>query len=298
MNTCEGITKKGTKCTKLVKINTKFCYLHLPKVHIDDVLQTAYLPVEVWSYIFKLINDFPKILTPILCSVNRLFNLSMIDYVKPSWFQIIEPRNNYKLTDSVITCLSHCVTSLDLYCNEYISDKGLSSLKNLKNLKLWYNYNITNYGLRSLTNLRSLNLCRNHHITNYGITDLTNLTELDISMNESITNSGISNLINLKFLTYTAPSEDSYITDESISKLTNLEYLKLAKAKYVTDESVSKLTNLQTLNVSYQFGITLNCIHQLTNLTYLNLHHTGIYQHNIDTLKVLGTRPMCVTVSW
>lgn len=282
---CKGFTKRHKQCSKKASYNG-FCYLHAP---------TPPLPVDVWSYIIRILDESGKFedqkrIIMAFSLVSKLFESSVREYLKPLWCRSLEPKNDDRINNSVLKHLSRCIYCLDLYCNEYITDDGLSQLKGLRTLKLWYNYNIAGYGLAGLPNLKTLILSNNSRITNTSIYTLTNLTRLELIYNGSITDSGISQLTNLKVLKYEPPflkDDDiyrSYITDESISKLTNLTDLSIKNAKFITDKSIFKLMHLKILSISDQTAITLESITTLKSLKVLTLQNAGIYFHEIDKL--------------
>lgn len=114
--------------------------------------------------------------------------------------------NNVIIRDN---CLSHLVfpnlTSLDLSCNRYITDRALVALTGLSSLELASNRVITDFGLSALTNLKSLGLYSNGRITYFGIAKLLNLTTLDLREigTNTITNAGLERLTNITRLRFT-----------------------------------------------------------------------------------------------
>jgi hypothetical protein len=297
---CQGFTQKGCRCSNKVRNGTR-CHFHKLISIKEEIISESHnieLPSDVWSYIIITLerglgegySRIQKWLIPIFSLVSKFFNQTVCEYIKPIWCRSLEPKNNSYITDSTLKHLSKCITELDLYCNHYITDDGLSQLASLKTLKLWYNSTIAGYGITKLTNLETLVLTINTRITNASIYMLTNLKTLILTNNDNITDAGISKLINLRTLAYSPPyllKDDgfyrSYVTDDSISRLTNLTKLEIGKAKFITDKSIIHLTNLTSLSIRNQNTVTLESLTRLKNLKELNCKNSGIYP--LDLVK-------------
>lgn len=282
---CKGITLKNAGCLKNAKYNG-YCLTHTNqrvKLNSDTWSCIIMLCVETDKSYNKVSFNYKKLCT-IFCVVDSVFNDIMNRYIKPFWFKCLVPKNDKRFTDISLKCIAKNIISLDLYCNEYITNAGLKTLKNLTDLKLWYNYTITDNGIKNLTNLKTLNLCRNEKITNWGLFKLTNLTHLDLS-GDKINDNAISKLINLKNL---AIRGCPYITDDSIRQLTNLICLHLNSTNYITDESIKILTKLNELEIICQQTITSTAILHLINLQKLIIKNAHIFRFELTQLTNLN----------
>lgn len=285
---CIGVTLKKLKCKHIAKYNG-YCIQHATQ-HIQ-------LTNDIWSYIIKLFNESlykrysvyhggdshgsRRKCCVIFCVVSKSFNHTMNELVKPYWFKYLRPQNNELLTDAALSVIASAVNELDLFCNDYITDRGLKQLTNLTSLKLGYNYTITNDGIRKLTNLKDLGLIRNQKITNLGIFPLINLTSLDLSGNENISDLGLMNLTKLSTLLL---GNSILITDKSITNLTNLTDLRLNHTTGITNDGIGSLTNLTSLAVTNQRTITSYGLMTLTNLTKLTLINSPIISVDLSHL--------------
>lgn len=286
---CIGITLKKLKCKHIAKYNG-YCIQHTNQ-HIQ-------LTNDIWSYIIKLFNKFlsesyrrytdshgsRRECCVIFCVVSKSFNQTMNELVKPYWFKYLRPQNNELLTDDALSVIANSVNELDLFCNDYITDRGLKQLTNLTSLKLGYNYTITNEGIRKLTNLKDLGLIRNRKITNLGIFPLINLTSLDLSGNENISDLGLMNLTKLSTLLL---GSSILISDKSITNLTNLTNLRLNHTNGITNDGLRYLTNLTALAVTNQRSVTSYGLMTLTNLTRLTLINSPITSIDLSSLTKL-----------
>ena len=98
------------------------------------------------------------------------------------------------------------------------TNDGVKNLIYLISLNLFCNDKITNNGLSKIINLTFLDLSINN-----GILDLNNLTSLELCINDKITDNGISKLNNLNYLNLNRISHNKIITDDVIKILTNLK---------------------------------------------------------------------------
>lgn len=81
----------------------------------------------------------------------------------------------------------HRLSALALTYNDEINDDIVSKLTNLTTLDLFLNSCVTDRGLYTLTNMKSLNLIHNQLITVVGISGMTNLETIYISPHSKIT---------------------------------------------------------------------------------------------------------------
>jgi hypothetical protein len=93
----------------------------------------------------------------------------------------------YNFNDDDLQLFAKNLTSLNLWNNSKVTNKGLYGLKNLTTLYLWDNSTITDKGLKGLKNLTSLDLGYNITITDKGLEGLENLTLLNLDDNSKIT---------------------------------------------------------------------------------------------------------------
>ena len=103
--------------------------------------------------------------------------------VSREWYQIVSrliPCIFQPIMENYDSILMHFIrlTSLNLDCNDMITDAGIQHLTRLGTLNLRCNKRITNAGIQHLSGLTSLNLRWNDVITDTGIQHLTNLTNI------------------------------------------------------------------------------------------------------------------------
>lgn len=171
-----------------------------------------------------------------------------------------------------------------------LTDKHLSTFRNLIELYLGYESNITDEGIKPLSSLNALTTGPwiSHSVLNsltnltelsvqddYGLTDfvslLSNLTALRIPGHQLIT-TGIQTLTNLTDLDI---SEFSPIKGKFIENLSKLQILDLSENQLVKDKHLRKLTNLTCLSLQGTSSISDEAVKRLTNLRFLNLCFNG-----------------------
>ena len=137
-------------------------------------------------------------------TTNKVFKLSQVcKYFNTHIFNLrireIKYNQFSKMKDEHLLKLVN-LASLDLECNNCITDSSLEKLVSLTSLNLRYNDCITNSALEKLVSLTSLNLRYNNRITNSALEKLVNLTSLNLCGNNCITNSALEKLVNLASL--------------------------------------------------------------------------------------------------
>lgn len=171
--------------------------------------------------------SFVKVKLYDLLTVSKLFN-------KIGFLSVTKLRFNPYMGMQVQKCTN--IRSLNLSCNNIITDDCIKNLVNLKSLNLSCNTVITNEGIKNLVNLRSLDLRYNKNITDKGLEKLTNLKKLGLTNNLSITVASVEKLLHLRILKLKYDEIDA--GSEASLVLTNIR-------------SLNRMWNKRLFNISY-----------------------------------------------
>ncbi len=157
------------------------------------------------------------------------------------------------------------VEELDLRENPRITDTGVDSLRDLKNLKALNlsRAQVSNTGLnrlQSLRNLRSLDLAWCNLINDEGLAHLhplSHLTHLDLSWCSHITDEGLAHLRVLTSLTSLNLEGCKQVSNKGLrylTRLTNLASLNLSQCSQVTNAGLRHIDSLPRLTSLYLYG--------------------------------------------
>lgn len=151
----------------------------------------------------------------------------------------------FPINNDVLSQLS-TLTFLDLYGNELIIIDGLTSLQNLKEIRLGGGCGISDYDLPQLTSLHTLTITNDMEIMGDYLYLMTNLRELRIRQLSIMRMGNIAKLTQLTLLD--VGNSQICMSDSELIGLTNLTYLDIAnRNSLVTTNSLSELTNLNYL---------------------------------------------------
>lgn len=222
------------------------------------------LPDDVWKLILSEVRQDCRLR---LLQVSKAFHYMVLSTMKTLYLV----KGLVKWPDSLFRKCSS-LQNLTLIFTDggsypKINDASLSSLVNLKTLRIAGNRVLKNAALSSLKSLTWLDLRDCWHITDSALLGMTNLKHLDLERNESITDSALFGLTKLERLIL---NSNKNITDLSLMGLTGLKKLALNNNHKVTKRSVSKLAGLTTLLINHNKNITPDAIKGLTNLTELS----------------------------
>lgn len=249
--------------------------------YIDDldIVKCKYLQYLNCKYI-NGITILPTSLTTLVCnkvftdsSILNLINLTTLDLYK-----------NELISDKSISTLTKLTKLTIPSIKSDISDKSLSKLINLTYLDLNYNNTclITNTCISQLTALKTLRITCNKYIDNVNIPNLkilhANRLLTDYSIGLSLTHLYCVNndeftdklFLNLPNLIYLNCGYNNNFTDNALIKLPNLKCLECGLNLKFTDYGLSKLHNLEVLNCGYNTNFTNISLHYMPKLKYLN----------------------------
>ena len=145
-------------------------------------MNLLYFPKEIILVIMQLFTDFN-------CNIFNAM-LTCKDFNSTIKLAIRKIENRSRLKDEQL-CEFINITSLNLSCNNTITDCSLKCLTNITSLNLSYNKIITDDSLKCLVNITSLNLYNNKVITDSSLKCLVNITSLNLSCNEIITDNSL-----------------------------------------------------------------------------------------------------------
>lgn len=175
----------------------------------------------------KTVMSFAKVNLCDLLTVSKLFN-------KIGFLSVTKLRFNPYMGMYVQKCTN--VRSLNLSCNNIITDECIKNLVNLESLNLNCNTVITDEGIKKLVNLRSLDLMYNKNITDKGLEKLTNLKKLYLTNNLTITVASVEKLLHLRILKLKYDERDA--GSDAVLVLANIR-------------SLNRMWNKRLLNISY-----------------------------------------------
>lgn len=188
--------------------------------------------------------DVETITDAVFKSMNRLTRLSLV--------------GNMRITDAGLWMLPQ-LEALDItgihpksratffnvgIVEPFITDAGLASLAQLKELSLKYNTRITDKGIRDLTNLTALDLTGNANITDAGLARLDQLKRLDVRENGLVSMSAVLNMQKLQWLACNAYRMYIYLMEDLLEpqsiplsrRIPALKTLLLAKQHMSEDD--------------------------------------------------------------
>lgn len=271
--------------------------------------------IENLSFSFELLNFITR---QGFLSVNTLSNISSLQMGRWDWFTGRELTELANLKDLKSLSLYYCVgvndTMLEYVVEAFpklesiniegaeITDKGLeivSSMRDLRELRLGQCWQITDSGLqnlRVLKNLEGLDLSECHNVTDMGLKYLSNLhrlRSLDLAGCENVDGSGFSDLSELKSIRKLVLAGCRNLKDDGIEYLvafSELEYLNLAGCEEVTDDGTRQLLELPKLRILFApdniSTRSFEYFSRMTNLEYiLNVDYDNLSKEQREYLK-------------
>lgn len=180
----------------------------------------------------------------------------------------------YVLLFQKMTTLNELATCL----NEEIIER----FPNLTSINLSSTYRITDKSLSLLTRLRELRIDETEQFTTTSLKCLTNLTSLQMEA-KNIDFNVIAMMKQLKVLTlndtrYDKIDEYYYRVNGQLSQVSSLTSLCLSNVYFIQDQHIKPLTHLKILKIQYDTRITDDCLRSLTQLETLNLVRTKTIQ--------------------
>ncbi|AYV81229.1 MAG: hypothetical protein Harvfovirus22_4 [Harvfovirus sp.] len=256
----------------------------------------------------RLMATFPKISLHAPNSLKNINDLQLITLPRLTELSLCNSYYSQKtITDHSLKYLTN-LTRLHFWLNVFSGD-GLTHLRKIKSLSLYYNSSVKDVHMKGLTTLTELSLA-DCPISDLGLSYLPNLKRLNLEnfWRNSITGIGLQALTQLTSLSLQYINN---IAEIDLIRLTNLRSLEMRKCNLINDflssmtflekltirdhidrgdMSFRKFNRLTSLEIIYNDTLSGKGLGYLTNLKHLVLRDTklqGKYLRNLTNITNL-----------